>query len=131
MSDPLAFLAHARAQFLSEDVEEQLTARSGDGYRPLVDILHRAKDAAAAAMAALVSIDPEEPKEIRNLQNEVRRFDDLVRFIREMLAEGYDRMAIPDEDRRSLEDLIFAPIRDATAEQAIELQRLGIFKEYE
>ena len=131
MSDPLAFLAHARAQFLSEDVEEQLTARARDGTRPLVAILQKAKAVAAEAIAGLVTADPEKPEEIRALQNEIRRFEDLVRFTQALLAEGYERMAITDDDRRSLEGLIFAPIRDVTAEQAAELQRLGIYEEHE
>jgi len=126
MTDPTGFLAAARAQFLSEDVEEQLTARAHHGYRPLVAILHKARLQAADAMAALVSANPEKPGDIRALQNEVRRFEDLVQFTQAILGEGQEHLAIHDEDRRELENLIFSPIRETTAEQAVELQRLGM-----
>ena len=131
MSDPVGLLALARAQILSEDVEEQLTARGRDGYRPLAAVLGRARLAAAEALAAIVSVDPEvDPKEIRRLQNEVRRFEDLVCFLRQILLEGRERaLEIADAERQELEDLIFSPTADRTAEQMAELARLGINRE--
>ena len=127
MSDPLGLLALARAQILSEDVEEQLTARARDGYRPLVAILVKARRAAAEAIAALATADPEKPDDIRRLQNEVRRFEDMVRFTQELLAEGREeRLEIADADRAELEELIFSPAADATAERVAEMRRLGL-----
>jgi flagellar motility protein MotE (MotC chaperone) len=127
MSDPLGLLALARAQILSEDVEEQLTARARDGYRPLVAILVKARHAAADAIAALVAADPANAEDIRRLQNEVRRFEDLVRFTQELLVEGREeQLEIADADRAELEELIFSPAADATAERLAEMRRLGL-----
>lgn len=127
MSDPLALIAHARLQFLSEEIEEQLTARGRDGYRVLACLLHMARSEAAQALIRLVDADPGKPEDIRALQNEVRRFADLVGFMKRIVAEGEEQVfQVPDDRRAELEALIFSPAADATAEQLAELRRLGI-----
>ena len=128
MLDPIGILALARAQFISEDVEEQLTARAREGFRPLAAILHKAKLQASEAIARLVDVGPREPERIMELQNEVRRFADLVRFTREILSEGKEhQVAVDDAERDALEQLIFSPSAEATAEQLAELRRLGLY----
>ena len=127
MSDPLAFIAHARLQFLSEEIEEQLTARAKDGYRVLACLLHMARTEAADALAGLVDVDAAATEDIRRLQNEVRRFADLVAFLKRIVREGEEQVfQVPDEARAELEALIFSPAGEATAEQVAELERLGI-----
>ena len=90
-SDPLYTLALQRASRLSIEVEAQLTSRVKS--EPLLVVLHTAKEQAATALASLADVDPTDSIEIRRLQNEVARFDDLVRWLRQMLFDG------PEADR--------------------------------
>ena len=51
--DPIASLALERAALLSADIEEQLTARSRDGMRPLLAVLAKARKEAAEVQRIL------------------------------------------------------------------------------
>jgi hypothetical protein len=127
MSDPVSHLALSRAALISADIEEQLTAREHHGMRPLVAVLAKAKAEAAQALAALVDVDCECAADVRRLQNEVRRFADLVRWLREIVAQGLDdRFAVADAERDDLEELIAPPDESASLEQRAELERLGL-----
>ena len=65
--DPIASLPLARAALLSADIEEQLTARTEHGMRPLIAVLAKAKAQAADAIAALVDTQPHDPAAIGGL----------------------------------------------------------------
>lgn len=96
MSDAASYkLALLRASKLSIEIEVELTSRKSEA---LIVLLSDAKEAAAAALMQLVDADAEDPKTIRRLQNEVRRFDDLVGWMRQRLIEG-------PEAERELSDL--------------------------
>jgi hypothetical protein len=125
--DPVISLALERAALLSADIEEQLTARSADGMRPLVAVLAKARREAADAIAALVDTAPSDSQAIARLQNEVRRFADLVRFLREIVNEGMDqRYQVADAERDELERLIAPDDETLDAEAARERAALGI-----
>ena len=125
--DPIASLALARAALLSADIEEQLTARTEHGMRPLIAVLAKAKAQAADAIAALVDTPPHDPAAIARLQNEVRRFADLVRFLREIVSEGLDqRYEVADAERDELERLVAPPDDTLDAEARREREALGI-----
>ena len=125
--DPIASLALARAALLSADIEEQLTARTEHGMRPLIAVLAKAKAQAADAIAALVDTPPHDPAAIARLQNEVRRFADLVRFLREIVSEGLDqRYEVADAERDDLERLVAPPDDTLDAEARRERAALGI-----
>ena len=125
--DPVAILALDRAALISADIEEQLTARKEHGMRPLIAVLGKARAQAAEAIAALVDTAPSDSLAIARLQNEVRRFADLVRFLREIVNEGLDqRYAVADAERDELERLIAPPDDRLDAEAARERAALGI-----
>lgn len=85
--DAVTTAALQRAIFLSADIEMQLASKAGG--QPVVAILHRAREAAAAAIVALAETDPEQPSAIRTLQNDVRCFDRIVGWLREIVADGF------------------------------------------
>jgi hypothetical protein len=125
--DPVATLALERAALVSADIEEQLTARAKDGMRPLVAVLAKAKAQAADAIAALVDTPPSNAAAITRLQNEVKRFADLVRWLKEIVNEGLDqRYEVADAERDELEILVAPPEDDARAQAQAERARLGI-----
>jgi len=110
MTDPVSHLALARVALISADIEEQLTARAEHGMRPLIAVLAKAKGEAAQALAALVDADADNPWDLRRLQNEVRRFADLVRWLKEIVAAGLDdRFDVEDAERDELERLVAPP----------------------
>jgi hypothetical protein len=125
--DPVATLALERAALISADIEEQLTARKEHGMRPLVAVLAKAKAQAADAIAALVDTPPSDAAAITRLQNEVKRFADLVRWLKEIVNEGLDqRYEVADAERDELEILVAPPEDDARAQAQAERARLGI-----
>ena len=125
--DPVAALALERAALISADIEEQLTARANDGMRPLIAVLAKARREAAEAIAALVDTPPSDATAIARLQNEVRRFADLVRFLREIVNEGLDeRYEVADAERDDLERLVAPPDDTIDAEARRERAALGI-----
>jgi hypothetical protein len=125
--DPIAALALQRAALISADIEEQLTARAKDGMRPLIAVLAKAKAQASEAIAALIDTPPSDAAAIARLQNEVRRFADLVRFLREIVNDGLDeRYEVADAERGELERLIAPPDDRLDAEAQRERAALGI-----
>ncbi len=127
MTDPVSRLALARAVLISADIEEQLTARNEHGTRPLVAVLAKARREAAEALTLLVDADAENAPDLRRLQNEVRRFADLVRWLKEIVAAGLDdRFEVNDAERDELEEIVAPPGEAMTIEQIAEMQRLGL-----
>jgi hypothetical protein len=125
--DPLSVLALERAALISADIEEQLTARKEHGMRPLIAVLAKARREAADAIAALVDTAPSDAAAIARLQNEVKRFADLVRWLQEIVNEGIDqRYEVADSERDELERLV-APVDDEARAHALdEMERLGL-----
>ena len=125
--DPVAGLWQARAIEIARDIEEQMTARGKDGFRPLPAILAKARAKAQVAVLALIDIDPNRSRDIQRLQNEVRRYDDIVQFVRELVATGLEvEHNLTDEEREDLEALIAPPEDIVDTEQLAEMTRLGI-----
>lgn len=79
-------LAYQRAVDVSIELEVQLD-RSKQ-FTPIKALLGKAKRKAEAAMVALVMTDPTFPNVVAGLQNEVRRYDDLVTWVAELIEEG-------------------------------------------
>ena len=70
-------------------------------------MLVKARRECAEALEALAFFDLEKREEARALQNEVRRFDDLVRWCREIIAEGEQAEAdLEREDQEEIQDLV-------------------------
>lgn len=48
----------------------------------------KAKESAIKARNALVAADPDNPKEIRQLQNDVKRYEEMADWIRTAIVDG-------------------------------------------
>ncbi len=117
-TDPLYRLSMLRIIKASQDLEKQLSTVAGGG--PSVEILRRLRDKAAESLAALVIVDAEDPRSIRELQNEVKRYDEWVGWLREIISEGimYDKKFTEDERNEMIDLLTASPEGER---QAIEL----------
>lgn len=116
--DALVRLAEVRIVKASADLEVQLSRRE-DGS-PALHILRELRARAAESLAALVSVDPEDPKAIRDLQNEVKRYDEWLVWMKELIAEGKsvdDKMQ--EEEREELFELLM--LTDEGQQEAIRL----------
>ncbi|HWW46315.1 MAG TPA: hypothetical protein VNZ94_00550 [Xanthobacteraceae bacterium] len=116
MSHDPAYRLALDALRLSIDVEAQITSKAKS--EPLLIVLHKFKENAAAAMTGLIDVDPEDPKKIRQLQNEVTRFLDVATWLNDMLMAGPEaEHTINEAQRREAESYV---VDDA------DKQKLGI-----
>lgn len=113
--DAVRRIARARLIEASADIELQLEKTAG--LRPMVIVLAKARRKAVEANDMLIGVDPEDAKSIRALQNEIRRYEDLVQFTREIVLEGKaaDREMAEDE-RDEIAVLMSTPEGRAEAE---------------
>lgn len=117
-ADPVYRLAKLRIIKLSADLEVQLASVPGGG--PTVEILRRLQHNAAESLAALAVCDTEDPKMIRLLQNEVKRYDEWLAWMKSIVAEGKlaDQEISAQEREEMLDYLSQTP---EGAQQAIDL----------
>lgn len=113
MADPLVHLAQIRIIQASQELDLLFSTARPSG--PLIEILRRLRERAAESLAALVLInflDPAEIPKAVTLQNEVKRYDEFVIWLRDIVAEGkqYDR-AMSDAEREENIDFM-APEKD-------------------
>lgn len=104
-ADHLTRLAKQRIVKLSADIEVQLSDKRGGAVA--IEILRRLHDRAAESLAALIICDATDPKAVLILQNEVKRYDEWLGWLREIVTEGvaYDK-AFTDEDREEMLDFL-------------------------
>jgi len=77
---------------------------------PILLVLKKARDAAVEAMDALVFVDPQEAATVRQLQMEIRRYDDLVAWCREIVIEGKEADAhLAEIEREELASVVLDP----------------------
>lgn len=109
-SDAAHLLALQRMISDSAEIEVQFR-KDIRGGRPVVTMLQKAREEAASSLVALVDANPDEPKEIRHHQNNVNRFRDLVRWLRQIVADGAEAdKELDDQDREALiEYLVGSP----------------------
>ena len=98
MKDPTEESALKHAVSLSADIELQL--RDVQGSPPLLALLNRANRASAAAIVRLADVNPEDPAAIRSLQNDIRAFDLIVAWLREIVRDGFEAGDFLDMQRR-------------------------------
>lgn len=66
-------------------------------------VMTKARHAAADALAGLIHVDPEDAAGIRHLQNEVKRYCDMVPWLQRVLSDGAEAAAsIADEDKAAV-----------------------------
>jgi hypothetical protein len=97
LSSALRELADRRFRIMiSADLELQF--ERGANHAPMKLVLHKARLEAMKALDALILCDPSETNTIRTLQSEVRRYDDLVAWVREIIIEGKEADRALDEE---------------------------------
>lgn len=69
--------------------------------RPVLFLLKKAREQAVEAFDLLVHCDPKDEPTVRQLQNEVRRYDDLVAWCREIIVEGREMDRLIQEAERA------------------------------
>lgn len=120
MTDPLSILAMQRIVAQSAEIEVQLAVKRG--CRPVVTALLMARDKAAAALGDLATVDPEDAKAVRELQNQITIFTDLVSFFAKILSDGFDLdQDITNQDREMMIDML-----SRSVEGQEELDELGL-----
>jgi hypothetical protein len=117
-TDPIQRLAKQRIIKLSADLEVQIATVKGGG--PTVEIFRRLQDRAAESLAALAFVDITKVADVIKLQNEVKRYDEWIGWMKDILAEGkiYDRQFTEDDRAEMLEYLLGSPEGER---QAIDL----------
>lgn len=109
-NDPIVRLAKLRIIKASADLEVQLSDIHGSG--PSIEILRRLRDRAAESLAALAFHDLAKDRAgAVTLQNEVKRYDEWVAWLQEIISEGiaYDKEMDADEREEMLDLLTASP----------------------
>jgi hypothetical protein len=110
----------------SASLEVELSERNGGG--PTIEILRVLKARAAESLVALVSVnfcDPKERVKAITLQNEVKRYDEFIGCIRDIISEGRRLDAEMNEEER--EELLDVLVQ--TEEGRAEAVALGLINE--
>jgi hypothetical protein len=104
-ADQIVRLAKQRIVKLSIDLEIDLRTKQRGNVA--IEILHRLQDRAAESLAAMAICDVTELRQLVALQNEVKRYDEWVVWLREIIAEGkaYDR-EMNEQDREEMLDFL-------------------------
>lgn len=98
MADEILDEEYLEAMRLAEDIEREFIGQPG----PILYLLDRAREAAIQAMERLTWADPADPVKILTLQNDVKRYRDMVQWIREALAAGDEAWKTKRADPRWL-----------------------------
>ncbi len=122
-TDPIARIAKQRIISLSAELEVQLGDRKGGAVA--IEMLRRLHDRATESLKLLAFVDLHTPKgrvEAVTLQNEVKRYDEWVAWMTEIVQEGqaYDK-EFSQEDRDELLDFLVQ-----TPEGQQEAAQLGL-----
>ena len=107
--DPVLRLARLQIIKASADLDAELATKTGS--KPTLEILRRLRERAAQSLAALAFVSPIESAKITALQNEVKRYDEWVGWIRDIISEGilYDKEFTDDEREEMLDVLTGTP----------------------
>ncbi len=89
MNEALTRAAMKSRVFLSAQVEDQLT-NMGAKASPLLRLLAIARERAADNIALLAYADASQSEQVRSLQVDIRCFDRIVEWLKQIVAEGVD-----------------------------------------
>jgi|SRR5579885_2712588 len=123
--DPVMRLAHQRIIRASVELERQLNGRIGCGAA--LEILGRLRERAAESLGALAFCNFDDPADLikaKTLQNEVKRYDEWVGWLREIVNEGkaFDR-ELGEQEREEMLDVLMQ-----TEEGRAEAEALGLIE---
>lgn len=99
MIDPIEKLADEQLFELALDVRVQL--EKGTGTRPVLWLLAQQRTKAREAISKMVEVDATETDAIRNFQQEIRLYGDLIAACRDLIARGREADALIAEADRS------------------------------
>lgn len=85
---PAQRLQEQRLIQLSAELEVQIARDAKPTMQPIVAILAIARREAFASLDKLIYIDPNDKDMVRELQHEVRRYEDLVEWIKDIIVKG-------------------------------------------
>jgi hypothetical protein len=101
-------LALNRAVQISAELEVQLDQNAK--MRPMIAVLDLAREQAVIAMRGLVYVDPNDAAKVREFQFEIRRYDDLVEWLRKLIVDGKEADRRIDElDRIEFDEILNSP----------------------
>jgi len=102
----------------SRELDAQLSKKRG--CSPVLEILRRLRSRAAESLEALAFINAYDSEKIKLLQNEVKRYDEWVEWLRDIVSEGleYDQQITDSEREELLDVLVQSP---EGQQEAIEL----------
>ncbi len=126
MTDPLMRLARERAlvRRIADSADIELQFSAAPGGRPVVAMLRKAMLDACEAMVALAVAEPTDAKLILALQNRILRFDDLVKFARDIINEGEEA----DQELTGAEREELLAYLTETEEGRTEAEDLGLIE---
>jgi len=105
--DPIQRLAALRFARIYADLELQFSTRAGG--QPVLAILKLAQERAAESLAALAFVDARNVNDILTLQNEVKRYDEFIGWVRELVQQGkIAESQITEEEREEILDIVLA-----------------------
>ena len=116
--DQINRLAKMRIITASRELDAQLSKKRG--CSPVLEILRRLRARAAESLEALAFINAYDSEKIKLLQNEVKRYDEWVEWLRDIVSEGleYDQQITDSEREELLDVLVQSP---EGQQEAIEL----------
>lgn len=116
--DQINRLAKMRIITASRELDAQLSKKRG--CSPVLEILRRLRSRAAESLEALAFINAYDSEKIKLLQNEVKRYDEWVEWLRDIVSEGleYDQQITDSEREELLDVLVQSP---EGQQEAIEL----------
>lgn len=110
--DPILRLSRLRIIKASADLEVQIATKSGSA--PTLEILRRLRERAAESLQLLAFLNFHDPQDIIKaitLQNEIKRYDEWVAWMGEIISEGkaYDQQFSDAEREEFLDVLVSTP----------------------
>jgi hypothetical protein len=121
--DQINRIAMLRTIEAAKELDNQLGNRKGCG--PVLEIMRRLRARAAESLEALAFVNAYDVEKVKVLQNEVKKYDEFVEWLRDISAEGlsYDQQITAEEREDMIDILVQTPQgqREAVAMGLINL----------
>src|SRR5882762_5535882 len=103
-TDPFEKLSNDVLLELAYDLQVQLERGTAKGMRPVLYLMVEQRKKAAAALLKMVDINVSETEAMRELQNEVRLYQDMIGHCHKLFSKGRDaEQQIMERDRIEME----------------------------
>lgn len=106
-ADPFDTLSNDVLLELAYDLQVQLEKGTAKGMRPVLYLLVEQRKKAAVALLKMVEVDVSEQVALRELQNEVRLYTDMIGHCLKLFNKGRDaEQQIMERDRAEMEEIV-------------------------